>query len=287
MNAFPTPAGDLVNRSIAALKAKTTEKPATALILGSGLGQFAESLVNSVSIPTDTIPGYPRSTVPGHAGWIHLGQLRSARRISSPVLVFQGRIHPYESGSFEESSVNVRMAASIGVTRLIITNAAGGIRTGLDPGSLMCHSGLMMLPIRSRYNTANSQMTLPTALHTSSYDEHLTKTIHVAARSLGLTLQSGTYCFVPGPSYETPAEIQMLRVIGADAVGMSTYPEVVAARDSSLPVAAISLISNLASGLADDPLTHEDVTRVARDAGSNLSRLLVETILQLDAQQNA
>lgn len=268
--------------AVAFLRSRGMAHPTTALVLGSGLGEYASRLQDPVSVPTSSIPFFPRSTVPGHAGWVHFGRIRDKERTSGPLLVFQGRVHPYEGGDSRSSSLNIRIAHALGARRIFITNAAGGIRPSLFAGSLMLHSDMMRLPQRTNPVSIEPQAILPSAIHTHTYDAHLSRIVADSAMDVGVELQRGTYCYVSGPSYETASEVRMLEILGADAVGMSTYPEVMESGRLDLPVVGLSLISNEAAGLSGQPLTHEEVTRVAGEAGIRLAKVVTESVLRMD-----
>lgn len=248
-----------------------------AVILGSGLGAFADSVAERVIIPYREIPHFPHSTVVGHAGHLVLGVLDRV-----PVVVMQGRFHYYEGYDLNEVTFPVRVLGLLGVRRLIVTNAAGGINRQFRPGSLMLirdHINLMGAnPLRGpndeRFGPRFPDMTY-------AYSAALGEIARQAAREAGITLEEGVYVAVSGPSYETPAEIRMLRALGADAVGMSTVPEVIVARQMGLEVLGLAVIANLAAGVLDRPLHHEDVLDAAERVGPILTELLRRIIVRL------
>lgn len=244
------------------------QTPDLAVILGSGLGGFANRLHKRITIDTRGIPGYPTFTVEGHPGRIVHGYVANVR-----VLAFQGRIHHYECGNYEWPLFPVVLSHQLGLRRLIITNTAGGINRSFSPRDLMVivdHMNFMDDdPLRP------FQFPPEARRHTPCYSPTLIDLAQQAASEIGLPLQTGVYCGVKGPSYETAAEIEMLHRLGADAVGMSTVPEATLAHQLGVEVLGISLISNMATGIAQSRHTHTEVTSIAKIAGGNLSKLLV------------
>ena len=233
------------------------------MILGSGLGAFASQIDNPAVIEAADIPHYPRSTVAGHAGRLVAGTVSSQGESSVPLLLFQGRIHFYETGTLAPVLFPVRLAHRLGVTHLLVTNAAGGINRSFRPGQLMLISdflSLTFLPndIPTAFPTDSG--TLSAELQSRgrsepfSPDPGMARLLRSSATKAGLDLATGTYCWLKGPSYETAAEIQMLERCGVDAVGMSTVPEISEARRLGMCVAGVSLISNLATGLSSGTL---------------------------------
>jgi purine-nucleoside phosphorylase len=247
---------------LAALRALDLEGVELAFVLGSGLGAFADCLGDARRIPYERIEGMPRSTVPGHAGALVVGELSSAR-----VLVQQGRAHLYEGRSPREVSRAVRAFARLGCRAVVLTNAAGGLVRDWPPGTLM--------RVRDHINL---QGATPLELHElgvgAVYDEELGRALERGAADAGVALASGVYAGLRGPSYETPAEVALLRAIGADAVGMSTVLEALAARAEGARVAAVSLISNAAAGTTGAPLAHEEVVAAGREAAGRFCSLL-------------
>ncbi|HHX50698.1 MAG TPA: purine-nucleoside phosphorylase [Clostridia bacterium] len=244
------------------------------LILGSGLGEGADRLQDSLSIPYQEIPHFPISTVPGHAGRLVAGYLAEKK-----VLALQGRFHYYEGYTLEEVTYPVRVLGWLGVKHLIVTNAAGGIQDGLNPGDLMLiedHLNFMgENPLRGKnydeLGTRFPDLSQP-------YDRELREKAYKAAGKLGIKLKEGVYAAVSGPSYETKAEILFLQKIGADAVGMSTVPEVIVANHGGMKVLAISCITNLATGLSEQPLSHREVVLVASRMKKDFFALLENII---------
>ena len=249
-------------------------RPVLGIVLGSGVGSQAEILESPVSVDYSSIVGFPRSTVEGHRGRFLFGYAYGL-----PTVIMQGRVHYYEGYSMEEVVLPIRLMARMGVVTLILTNAAGGIREDLLPGTLMLLSdhiaSFVPSPLRGE-NLHEFGVRFPDM--SEVYSPILRKCAHNAAQSLGLSLAEGVYLQLSGPQYETPAEIRMLRTLGADAVGMSTAVEAIAARHAGLAVLGISLITNQAAGLSKSKLSHEEVTAAA-DAASDKLRALIERII--------
>ena len=244
--------------------------PRVGIVLGSGLGAVADAVESAVSVGYDELPDFPRPTVHGHAGRAVLGHLRGV-----PVCVLMGRAHMYEGGDPEPRVTPVRALGAAGAEVLVLTNAAGSLRTDLGPGRLMAISDHINL---SGYNPLlgpNDESIGPRfpSLR-DAYDPALRAELHASADELGIELAEGVYLAVSGPSFETPAEIRAFRTLGADAVGMSTVHETILARHAGLRVAAVSAISNLAEGLSDVPLSHEQTLTDAQRAAGDLARLL-------------
>lgn len=239
-------------------------RPETAIVLGSGLGSVAEAFGIEAEVSYAEVPGLSASTVPGHAGRFVLG-----RHAGKPVLVAQGRRHLYEGLTAHEVTASIRFMHELGVKRVILTNAAGAIRDTFHVG------GLMLIT-----DHLNLQGTTPLLggphFHDMSevYTLSLREKLLAAASSLGLTLHQGIYAALLGPQYETPAEIRMLRTLGADAVGMSTVPEAIQARALGMQVAGISMLTNWAAGLKPQTLHHAEVVEVGQAASHDLARLL-------------
>ena len=246
------------------LRAIQEARPETAIVLGSGLGAVAEAFGIECEVPYDQVPGLSASTVPGHAGRFVLG-----RQNGSPILLAQGRRHLYEGLSAHEVTASIRFMHEIGVRRVVLTNAAGAIHDSFHVG------GLMLIT-----DHLNLQGTTPLLggphFHDMSevYSLTLRERMLTAARGLSLTLHQGVYAALLGPQYETPAEIRMLRTLGADAVGMSTVPEAIQARALGMEVAGISMLTNWAAGLKPQTLHHAEVVEVGKAASSDLAKLL-------------
>ncbi|MEH7095088.1 purine-nucleoside phosphorylase [Neobacillus vireti] len=237
------------------LKEKYQTTPKLGLILGSGLGVLADDIVNPVKIPYNQIPDFPVSTVEGHAGQLVFGQLNGVE-----VVAMQGRFHFYEGYSMDKVTFPVRVMKEMGVEMLIVTNAAGGVNESFSPGDLMIitdHINNMGTNPLVGPNDANLGVRFPDL--SEAYSKELRKMARDIADRLKLNVKEGVYFGNPGPVYETPAEIRMVRILGGDAVGMSTVPEVIVARHSGMKVLGISCISNMAAGILDQPLTHDEV----------------------------
>ncbi|MFO7265906.1 MAG: purine-nucleoside phosphorylase [Bacillota bacterium] len=271
-----------VREAAAYIANKTALRPQVGLILGSGLGGLAEEIEDATILPYGDIPHFPQSTVPGHKGRLVIGRLAGA-----PVVAMQGRFHYYEGYSMEQVVRPVRVMAQLGVKTLIVTNAAGGVNESFSPGDLMLivdHINLfgtnpLIGPNEEAFGPRFPDMT-------EAYDKRLRALALQAAEELGIRLQQGVYMGLSGPTYETPAEIRAFRVLGADAVGMSTVPEVIAARHLGLRVLGISCVTNMAAGILPEPLSHEDVVRVSAEVGPKFSALIKAILAKLQ-QENA
>lgn len=240
------------------------------IILGSGLGDYANELEDAIRLPYSEIPGFPRSTVPGHAGMLCCGTLHGKR-----VVMMQGRFHYYEGYSMKDVTLPVRVMQSIGVRTLIVTNACGGINLSFKPGDLMVIADIFSLTGQNPLIGPNLDAFGPRFPDMScAFDKELRALAHECAREQGFGLQEGIYAQMTGPCYETPAEIRMLRTLGADAVGMSTVPEVIAARHGGMRVLGISCITNMAAGILDQPLNHAEVTETANRVKDQFKSLL-------------
>lgn len=243
--------------------------PEVALVLGSGLGGFAEALGSSASMSYADIPGMPGSSVSGHAGRLVAGEVGGKR-----VVAMQGRVHLYEGHPPDDVVFGVRLMATLGATTLIVTNAAGGIDPSFAAGDLMAITDQLNLTGRSLTGAHVESLGPRFVDMTEAYDPALTELAGGTAKSLGFELRRGVYAGLLGPAYETPAEVRMLRTLGADAVGMSTVLEVLAARQMGVRVLGLSCISNLAAGLSPTPLTHDEVKETAARVESRFTALL-------------
>jgi xanthosine phosphorylase len=244
--------------------------PRVGIVLGSGLGAVADAVQDAVSVGYEELPGFPQPTVHGHAGRAVLGRLRGV-----PVCVLMGRAHLYEGGDPEQRRAPVRALRAAGADVLVLTNAAGSLRPEVGPGRLMAIADHINLTGHNPLVGTNDEAIGPRfpSLR-DAYDPGLRDELHAAARDEGIELAEGVYLAVSGPSFETPAEIRAFRVLGADAVGMSTVHETILARHAGMRVAAVSAISNLAEGMSDVPLSHEQTLADAQRAAGDLSRLL-------------
>lgn len=250
------------------LESIRSAKPETAVVLGSGLGAVAESLGIEVAVPYLDIPGLPVSKVPGHSGRFVL--VRVAGR---PLLIAQGRNHLYEGLSAQEITAGVRFMAEMGVKKLVLTNAAGTLNAAFAPGEFMLLSDHINL-------LGTTPLLGGPHFHdmTEVYSKRLRAIFDAAAKDAGLTLHEGVYAAMLGPQYETPAEIRMLRTLGADAVGMSTVPEAIQARALGMEVAGISILTNWAAGMQTQPLNHAEVIETGRTVTEDFTRLLIEAL---------
>jgi purine-nucleoside phosphorylase len=243
-------------------------------VLGSGLGGFADDFEESVAIPYEDIPGFVRSTAKGHAGKLVVGKVDSV-----PVLAMQGRVHYYEGYSLEEVTFAVRTFGLLGIKTLILTNAAGGINVQLTQGALMVISDHLNLMGVNPLRGPNDERFGPRFPDMSSvYSPELQELVVEEAKAINVEVRRGTYVALPGPSYETPAEIHLLRNLGADAVGMSTVPEAIVARHMGLEVLGISCITNMAAGISDQPINHEEVMATGDRVRATFTELLQRVI---------
>lgn len=240
------------------------------VILGSGLGDYAEALEDAVKLPYSEIPGFPRSTVAGHAGMWCCGTLYGKR-----VVMMQGRFHYYEGYGMKDVTLPVRVMQKIGVKTLVVTNAAGGVNLGYHPGELMVIGDMFSMTAQNPLIGPNLDAFGPRFPDMScAFDKELRALAHECANEQGFALREGVYAQMTGPTYETPAEIRMLRTLGADAVGMSTVPEVIVARHGGMRVLGISCITNMAAGILDQPLDHAEVTETANRVKGQFRNLL-------------
>ncbi|MFO7850582.1 MAG: purine-nucleoside phosphorylase [Spirochaetia bacterium] len=256
------------------LEQGSAPSPKIGLVLGSGLGAIGDELEKPVYLDYGDIPGFPVSTVSGHKGRLIIGLL-SGR----PVAVMQGRFHYYEGFSMAQVVFPVRVFKLLGVENLILTNAAGGINTAFIPGDLMLIKDHIKITAENPLRGTNIDEFGPRFNDMSdAYTENLRKTAKEAAEKAGTELREGVYAFWTGPSFETPAEIRMLRVLGADAVGMSTAPEVITAAHAGIKVVAISTITNMAAGILDQKLSHEEVMEMGGRVKGKLLKLLLKIV---------
>jgi purine-nucleoside phosphorylase len=252
-----------------------------AVVLGSGLGLFAELLDNPVIIPYSEIPGFARSTVEGHSGRLIIGQLpQTERRIT--VCVMQGRFHYYEGYGLEDVTLPVRTFGLLGIKNLILTNAAGGVNPTFQQGSLMLisdHINLMLTsPLRGQHD---DRLGARFPDMTEVYSKAWRQVAKECAARMNLTLHEGVYLALQGPNYETPAEVRMARLLGGDVVGMSTVPEAIVAKQMGMEILGISLITNAAAGLSGEPINHAEVMGTGKLVGGQFCMLLQRVIAQL------
>jgi purine-nucleoside phosphorylase len=257
------------------VRGQTDVAPAAGVILGSGLSGFADRLERATVIPYEQIPGFPVSKVPGHPGRLVVGELRASPTAALPVVAMQGRVHGYEGWQAADVAFGARVLCGLGIRLLLVTNAAGGVNPAFVPGDLVRIVDHLNLSGQNPLVGDNDDRLGPRFPDLSdAYDSRLGKLLDEVAVEQGAPLRSGVYACMPGPSYETPAEVRMLRALGADVVGMSTVPDVIAARHMGVPVAAISVVTNLAAGLGPKPLTHAEVGATAERVRERLAALV-------------
>jgi len=262
------------------IRSRTTETPRVAIVLGSGLGGFADDFDEPVGIPYEEIPGFARSTAEGHAGRLVIGKVDQV-----PLIAMQGRVHFYEGYSLEQVTFPIRALKLLGIKTLILTNAAGGVNVQLTQGALMVLSDHVNLmgdnPLRgpndSRFGPRFPDLT-------SAYSPELQEIAVEEAKALGIEIRRGIYAALAGPSYETPAEIHLLRSLGADAVGMSTVPEVIVARQMNIEVLGISCITNMAAGISDQPINHEEVMATGIRVRETFTQLLRRVVSRVSGR---
>jgi len=257
--------------------AETPLRPKIGLVLGSGLGAFADELSDAARIPYEQIPSFPRSTAIGHAGQMVIGKADGI-----PLAAMQGRVHLYEGYSPQQVAFPMRVFGRMGVRAVILTNAAGGINLEYKQGALVVVSDHINLQGQNPLVGANDDRFGPRFPDmTHAYCREYRAAVLAAGRALGKTVQEGVYAALLGPSYETPAEIRHLRTIGADLVGMSTISEVIVARQMGIKVLAISCVTNMAAGILDKPLSHEEVLETGRRVGRDFVALLRTVLPQI------
>ncbi|MFN7131699.1 MAG: purine-nucleoside phosphorylase [Myxococcales bacterium] len=259
-----------LQQTVAEIRRRSTVQPKVGIILGSGLGAFADSLASPTIIPYSELPNFPTSSVPGHAGRLVLGTLEGA-----PIVAMQGRVHMYEGYAPWQAAFPARVLCALGIHTLVVTNAAGGIRDDLLPADLMVITDQINLSGQNPLIGHNDDRLGPRFPDMSAaYAPELRELLLGAAERLKLPLKQGVYVQLSGPAYETPAEIRMLRTLGADAVGMSTVPEVIVASHMGVRCAGISCITNLAAGIGKKPLSHEEVAETAEQVRDRFTALL-------------
>jgi purine-nucleoside phosphorylase len=261
-----------------AIRARTAIRPRVGLVLGSGLGGLAESIITDTAIPFAELPGWPATTAPGHAGRLLFGRLSGV-----PVVAQQGRFHLYEGHSAGFVVQPILLMKRLGAQIVAITNAAGGVNASFGAGTLMVIADHLNLTGRHPLVGANAPdlgSRFPDM--TGIWDPELRSRLHQAAQAESVDLAEGVYACLLGPSYETPAEIRSLRILGADAVGMSTVPEAIAAHWAGLRVCGISLVTNPGAGITGAQLSHAEVLAAAEDAGPRLGRVIARFVAELD-----
>lgn len=259
-----------IERSAEAIQNRFSEQPELLLVLGSGLGALADRVERAVRIPYEEITGFPKATVPGHAGKLILGYWRNRC-----IAVMQGRFHYYEGHAMSDVVLPIRVMQKIGVKTLILTNAAGGMGEGMKPGDLMLIRDHIGFWAESPLRGTNLDAYGPRFPDQSQvYDRELGNLALQCARDLQVTLHEGVYAYCKGPQFETPAEIRLLQMLGASAAGMSTVPEAIVAAHGGMKTLALSCITNLAAGLSVGPLNHAEVMETGARAGTDTIRLL-------------
>lgn len=265
----------IIEHGAGTIRSRAAITPEIGLILGSGLGDYAAQLEDKVIIPYSDIEGFPISTVPGHAGQFVLG-----KRNGVNLIVMQGRVHYYEGYSQDLITLPIRIMKQLGVSNIVLTNSAGGVNTDYLPGDLML--------IKDHINFSGSNPLLGENLEqfgprfpdmSCIYPEACRQQLMVAMQSKGITLQEGTYMMFSGPCYETPAEVRMARIMGADAVGMSTVPEAIVCAHCSIPVIGITCITNMAAGILNQPLNHAEVVDIANKVKGKFTQV-IDAILE-------
>ncbi|WP_203287765.1 purine-nucleoside phosphorylase [Metabacillus sp. cB07] len=263
-----------IKQSAEFMKEKVTNLPEIGLILGSGLGVLADEIENPVKIPYEDIPNFPVSTVEGHAGQLVFGTLKGAN-----VAAMQGRFHFYEGYDMKKVTFPVRVLKEMGVKTIIVTNAAGGVNESFEPGDLMIisdHINNMGTSPLIGPNDSDLGVRFPDM--SQAYSRDLRTLAKNAASELGINVQEGVYVGNTGPAYETPAEVRLARVLGGDAVGMSTVPEVIVANHAGMNVLGISCISNMAAGILDQPLSHDEVMETTEKVKTNFLNLVKKIV---------
>src|SRR6266568_320891 len=277
MKAADTTLYDRAEKAVRVIRARANLKPSVAVVLGSGLGAFADELTDATSIAYQDIPGFARATVEGHAGALVIGKASGVT-----LAAMQGRFHSYEGHSLEEVTFPIRVLKLLGAETLVLTNAAGALNVEFVPGSLMIISDHINLlgsnpligPNDDRFGPRFPDLT-------SVYAPELQSMVIDEASEMGLGMRRGVYAALSGPSYETPAEIHMVRTLGADAVGMSTVPEAIVARHMNLEVIGISCITNLAAGVSNRPVDHSQVIATGERVRAEFTELLRRVVARL------
>lgn len=267
----------VIEEAAAYIASRIQTKPEMLMILGSGLGVLGDDLEDAVTIPYHDIPHFPMSTVEGHAGELVIGRMQGRN-----VALMRGRFHLYEGYEAERTTLPVRTMKALGASKLLVTNAAGGVNLGFAPGDLMIISDHINLTGRNPLIGPNDNalgVRFPDM--SEAYSRRLRGIAKHAAAQLGFEAKEGVYVGLLGPNYETPAEIRMLRALGGDAVGMSTVSEVIVARHAGLEVLGISCISNMAAGILDQPLSHEEVMETSEKVKDRFISLVSAVLPQM------
>ena len=258
-----------MNQAINFIQSKTTIKPEIGIILGSGLGDFAETIENPTRIPYGDIPGFKESTVQGHSGELIIGTLKGKN-----IVAMKGRIHFYEGFDIQDVVYPVKILCGLGIDKLIVTNAAGGVNRSFKPGTLMLINDHINFNGKNPLIGTNDPVGDRFPDMSYAYDRTLLDKVKNIAKDLNVAYETGVYMYMTGPSYETPAEVRMAGILGADAVGMSTVPEVIIARHRGVKVIGISCITNMAAGILDQPLDHEEVISISAEVSGEFKKLV-------------
>lgn len=270
----PSTSDARLSAAVASVRQSVDIEPEIALILGSGLGELADAAENAIHVEASDIPGYPTSTVEGHHGRLVFGYLEG-----TPVVFVQGRVHAYEGYNMRRLAFPVRLVEALGADKLLVTNSAGGIHRDFAPGTLMFITDHINFAFASPLAGSGHapRQAVPggrAERHLPFYDKGWTDRAKAVARDLGIATREGTYIWVQGPSYETKAEIRAFEKLGADAVGMSTVPEVIQAQHLGMSVLGLSTITNPAAGMGAESLNHEEVLEVGRQVRDDLKTLV-------------
>ena len=266
-----------VNEAASYILKVSGQKPALGLILGSGLGVLAEEIENPTVIPYSDIPHFPVSTVEGHAGQLVVGTLAG-----KTVAAMQGRFHYYEGYSMQEVTFPVRVMKAMGISHVLVTNAAGAVNESYSPGDVMIIKDHIKMTGASPMCGPNADDFGPRFFDVQNmYSKEMRAVARECAEKSSLTVHEGVYFFFTGPQYETPAEIRAARILGGDAVGMSTVTEALTAAHCGIPVLGLSMISNMAAGIAGKPLSEEEVLEIAQKSGTEFSKLIADIIRSL------
>jgi len=265
------------------IKQKLPDIPDTAVILGSGLGGYADNLINPAVIKYENIPNFPKSTVANHKGELIFGRVADSENdCYKPALVMNGRFHYYEGYEFEDTAYPIGVFYLLGIRNIIITNATGGINLTFHPGDLVCVYDHIKLTAQSPVRGANiSEFGARFFDMQSVYSKDLIEKAKQCALNLGFALKDGVYAYMSGPQYETPAEIRMLRILGADLVGMSTVAEIIQAAQCGIKVLCISCVTNYAAGIKSEPLSHEEVVEAGEAVSWKFKKLIDSILLKI------
>lgn len=263
-----------INQSVEFIKTKINYKPEIGIILGSGLGDFADNIDNSIEINYADIPGFPQSTVVGHSGKLIFGDLEGKK-----VVAMKGRIHFYEGQGIDKTVYPTKVLCELGIKNLIVTNAAGGVNEGFKPSDIMIIRDHINFTGVNPLIGPNEDDKGPRFLDmTEAYSKDLRKIAKEVAKDVNLDVKEGVYMWFTGPCYETPSEVKLARILGADSVGMSTVPEVIIARHRGVGVLGFSCITNMAAGILDKPLDHKEVIEVSDRIKDDFAKYIREII---------